>query len=524
MRISNKILTGRFTNNVNRTLEMINKYNNQIGTGKKVTKPSDAPEDISLILQFKRVIANLDQYSKNIDAGLSFLRETDNALLRTTEQLRLAKKLAVEAANDPSLFNDSSIQGLITEIEGIKEEIKLQANLQISGKYIFSGYSTKTKPYSDTSNGYRGDTFDILTKISDDKNIPINITGDVAFRESSVTGRIEDLTDPVGGITNLYFTDIPEEAGRLVTTFTAPGTYTGTDTANYRVEVVAANTTAGEVGGLSLSLIYNNGTGDVVIDTVAAVGGIASTETINFVADNGLTFSTDVDLTNTTQTLTVGEVTNSFDVAGDVRFTVSDGTNNTSAEIIFTAGVTYTAAQVETIINTAISNGTPAAPTISFSFDVDGNPVFAIDPRDSDGVMEFVDTSTGTNQTTKGRLRDMFSITEGFKNAFGVLDDLRQAIIDKDQEEVDFQIARLDNVEAEVLKSEGIVGARERLLERDQLHIEGLIDERRKLMSALEDADATEAITGLTNQQNVYESVLYYGALMQRTSLLDFLR
>ena len=475
MRIANKILTNRFINNVNRTLELINKYNNQIATGKKVTKPSDAPESISLILQFKRVIANIGQYSKNIDAGLSFLRATDSALLTTTGQLRIAKKLAIEAANDPSLFSDSSITGLITEVEGIKEEIKLQANLQVSGKYIFSGYSTKTKPYSDTSNGYRGDAFEILTKISDDKNVPINITGDVAFRESSVTGKIVDITDPVGGITNLYFTNIPEEAGKLVTTFTAPGSYTGTDSGNYRVEVTAANTTAGEVGGLSLSLIFNDGTIDTVIDTVAAAGGTASTETITFAASNGLAFSTDVDLSGATQILTVGELTNSFDVAGDVRFTVSDGTN-TSAEIIFTAGVTYTAAQIETIINTAISNGLPAAPTISFSFDVDGNPVFEIDPRDSNGIMEFTDTSTGTNQTTRGRLRDMFNITAGFKNAFGVLDDLKQAIIEKDQEEIDLQIARLDNVESEVLKNEGIVGARESSLESDQINLECLKD------------------------------------------------
>ena len=44
------------------------------------------------------------------------------------------------------------------------------------------------------------------------------------------------------------------------------------------------------------------------------------------------------------------------------------------------------------------------------------------------------------------------------------------------------------------------------------------------LMSGLEDSDPTEPITSLTNQQNAYESVLYYGALIQRTSLLDFLR
>ncbi len=523
MRIANKILTDRFAEHVNSTLDKINRYNNQIATGKKVNKSSDAPDDISLILQFKRAVANLDQYSKNIDAGLSFMRVTDNALLASTEQVRLARKLAIEAANDPTLFSDSSIQGIVTDLAGIKEEIRGQANTQLAGKYVFSGYSTKTKTYSDTSNGYRGDTFDILTKIANDKTVPTNITGDVAFRESSLTGEIADLSKPVGGLINLYDSTVPEAAGKLITAFTPPGLYTGVSSGNYRVEVQTANTTVGEVGGLVLELIFNDGTVDTVIDTVAAAGGTAATETINFVADNGLTFFTAVDMTDATQTMAVGNLANSFDAAGDVRFTISDGTN-TSAEVIFSAGVTYTQTQVETVINAAIAAGTPAAATINFSFDSNGKPVFEIDPRDASGTMEFTDTSIGTNPTTKGRLFDMFSVTTGYKNIFGVMDDLIAAVNSKDQGAVELQISRLDNAEAAILKSESIVGARERSLENNQSHLQTIRDERVKLLSNLEDADPTEAITKLTNQQNAYESILFYGALLQRTSLLDFLR
>jgi flagellar hook-associated protein 3 len=639
MRIANKTLTDRFAANVNRAMELINRYNNEIASGKKVNRPSDAPDDISLILQFKRTIANVDQYGKNVDAGLSFLRATDSALLASVEQGRKARKLAIAAANDPTLFSDSSIAGLISDISGLKEEIREQANTQLSGKYIFSGYSTKTKTYSDTSNGYRGDNFSIHAKISDDSTVPINITGDVAFRESSIAGELADITKPVGGVTEMYFTNnVPEAAGKLTATVQNPGSYTGTVTGTYRVVVNTSNTTAGDTAGLVLDLEFTDGTTDAagnliysVVDTQAAVGGVAN-EVVTL-TDNGLSFDVNLDLLGATQTVpaimaantngnistggtialnqsggpftgvagndyyvevvtanavagdlagmqvqlmrsgvAVGGVVNvpagagpnnvvlgtvdgvtfdanitvggavfnvaersdgftsgalslleTYDVAGEVRFTVSDGTN-TSADIVFSAGTIYTTAQIEAIIDNAIAAGSPAAPTIDFYYDADGNPVFEIVPRDSTGTMEFVDLSVGTNQSTKGRIRDMFGITAGYKNIFGVLDDLMLAINEKNHDFVKLQISRLDNVEGEMLKSEGIAGTVERSLEDTKSHLESIRDEQIELLAALEDADPTESITNLTNQQTLYDATLYYGSLIQRKSLLDFLR
>ena len=640
MRIANKILTSRFAYNVNNTLDLINKYNSQIATGRKVDKPSDAPENISLILQFKRGLANIEQYGKNIDAGLSFLRATNNALIASVEQGRSARKLAVNAANDPTLFSDTAITGLITDISGMKEEIRSQANTQLSGKYIFSGYSTKTAAYNASSNGYNGDTFYINAKISDNNVVPINVTGDVAFRESVVTGTLEDnSSDPVGGVTEVNFdNNIITAAGELTTSVIAPGAYTGSSTGKYRVVVNNANTTAGEVGGLVLDLQFSNGTVDgfgnlvyATVDTVAAVGGVAATETITL-TDNGLSFGVDVDLLNATSRVSLndngnltantgtidlnrtnpytgpsdlnefyvqivtsnvaaGDLTgmqvqlmrngiaagavinvpagagpnnvvlgtvngvdfdaditagaalqfnagersdgytynlgaagslNSFDVTGDVNFTVSDGTN-TSAAIVFTAGTTYTTTQVEAIVNAAIAAGTPQAPTISFDYNADGEPTFSIDPRDSTGVMELDDLSAGSNLSTQSRLQDMFNITEGYKNIFGVLDDLNAAIIAKSSDDLQVVIGRLDNVEGEMLKSTGVVGAVERSLGNNKDFLEKVKDEKVTLLSSLEDADPTESITKLTNQQTAYDAILYYGSLIQRRSLLDFL-
>lgn len=552
MRIANKTLTDRFANNVNTTLDLINKYNNEIATGKKIATPSDAPDDISLVLQFKRSLANIEQYGKNIDSGISFLRATNDALIASVEQGRIARQLTVNAANDPSLFSDSAITGLITDIQGIKEEIMAQANTELSGKFIFSGYSTKTAAYGTSSNGYRGDTFNIMAKTSDNNTVATNVTGDVAFRETEIIGNITglDVNDPadtilIGGITERYDNiRITEDKGKLVTSLpsppnTTPITYTGSETRNYRIIVTAANTTAGQVGGLDLSLEYTNGSvdanGDLIynnIETINAVGGIASTETFTFAATDGLTFEVDVDLEDATNTLEVwdpanitnpGDMVNSYDVTGDVAFTVSDGTN-TSQVILFSAGNTYNATQIKNIIDAAIAGGSPQAPTISFDYDSEGRPVFSIDPKDVTGTMEFVDLSVGTNDSSRGSLRDMFSITEGFKNIFGVLDDLINAIENKSHEDVELILSRLDNVEGEMLKNTGIVGARERSLSNNQQFLQKVKDEKVSLLANLEDADPAESITRLTNQMTMYDAILYYGSLIQRRSLLDFLR
>lgn len=118
----------------------------QVSSGKRIETASDSPDQISEMLQVRSDIARNQQVQTNLT---SYKLETDtatNALQQASSILDSAKSLT-SSGLDGSL--DPSMQAnLVQEVQSLMQDMTGIANTKVNGRYVFSGDSDQTAPYT----------------------------------------------------------------------------------------------------------------------------------------------------------------------------------------------------------------------------------------------------------------------------------------------------------------------------------------------------------------------------------------
>jgi flagellar hook-associated protein 3 FlgL len=151
----------------------------QVSTGKKVTKPSDDPVAASDILRINSQKSEGEQYLRNLTFAKSKLQFTDNALDSVEQMVERARTLALMSFSDPQ-----SALGYLTEINGLRDQLVSSANTAYAGRYIFGGSVTTQAPYVKGSSGavtYNGNSEDVLMQINRTVSVQTQIAGSSLF-------------------------------------------------------------------------------------------------------------------------------------------------------------------------------------------------------------------------------------------------------------------------------------------------------------------------------------------------------
>ena len=186
MRITQRAVTLSSLQGLNSNLAALNKLQQQLTSGKTISKPSDSPTGTNTSLQTRKAIAGNDQYGRNISDGKTFLDSTDSALQDMLTQVRRVRDLTVQALNNGAT-SDSSQQAIATEVAGIRESLIGQANQVVQGRPLFGGVTAGSKAYDATGayvgvGGTAGVPVQPLTRrVSDVETIRVDLTGPEAF-------------------------------------------------------------------------------------------------------------------------------------------------------------------------------------------------------------------------------------------------------------------------------------------------------------------------------------------------------
>jgi len=192
MRITDGMLITNFLNDYNNNLERLQKNQNMLSTGKRISRPSDDPVAVATSLRIRTDMTRNDAYTKNADDAKSWLDITDTALNQLGSLLQRTRELAVQGAN--GTLTQEDMQKIANEIERLKAQMIQVGNTQYNGRYIFAGFKTTTQPFSETNNSYSGDKGLIEFEVGAGGNkIAVNVTGDKVFNVD-LTGTSQLLT------------------------------------------------------------------------------------------------------------------------------------------------------------------------------------------------------------------------------------------------------------------------------------------------------------------------------------------
>ncbi len=197
--------------NLNTSYGKLGKLQEQLYSGKKITRPSDDPVIAIKGMSYRTELDRTTQYKRNIGEANTWLDTTDDALGQAGEILNRVKELVVQAANDTNVVEDR--EKMQKEMEQLKRQLQDIANTQIGDKYIFSGTQTDKPLYVDgvpnpnIVPGTTGLDADIEIDVFEAVRINVNTPGKDMFEE------IDNFMDTI--ITTLQ-TGTGEEIGELL--------------------------------------------------------------------------------------------------------------------------------------------------------------------------------------------------------------------------------------------------------------------------------------------------------------------
>jgi flagellar hook-associated protein 3 FlgL len=183
MKVSTSMFFDKASTQLGNVQGSLAKTQEQLSTGKQITKPSDEPDKASLVTRLESEIARQKSYQGNIKSMETRLLGEETALKNTSEVMFRMKELAVQAANDTLSAADRKTISL--ELNELRNQILSLANSQDSnGNYFFAGSRVSQVPFGPDAKGvivYKGDQTRMVVAVGDNRRMNLNIPGSDAF-------------------------------------------------------------------------------------------------------------------------------------------------------------------------------------------------------------------------------------------------------------------------------------------------------------------------------------------------------
>lgn len=183
MRISTAFSFQRAVQDVQNNLVEIGKLQTQIGSGKKLLRPSDGPTESARSVDLNQAISRLDQFERNRSFADQKLGLVDATLTSVNNVLQRVRDLAIQANSSGQTNETRNI--IKTEIQQRLNELLDYANTRDGGgDYLFAGGKGKTQPFALTAGGtvYNGDQSPLNLQISSNRTIDVGESGYEVFQ------------------------------------------------------------------------------------------------------------------------------------------------------------------------------------------------------------------------------------------------------------------------------------------------------------------------------------------------------
>lgn len=210
MRVTNNIMTDSLMRYLTSQNEALFERQTIIASQKRINKPSDDPMGMGKVLDYRQTLESIEQYQTNIQNGTMRLEVTEADLNLVDDLLEYVKAIAQTEANGTT----TSRQQAAEDVKNLYDQVLDLANSKLNDNYLFSGYQTKTAPFSrdelqattydQYTVTYNGDAGDARFMVADNTQISINADGRTIFHNAAAGGVniFDAMRDLIVGLEN----------------------------------------------------------------------------------------------------------------------------------------------------------------------------------------------------------------------------------------------------------------------------------------------------------------------------------
>jgi flagellar hook-associated protein 3 FlgL len=136
----------QFLYQLNRISDRMSSAQRQISTGVKLASVGDDPDQVSTLLNARANLAAAEQIQSNLGRVTAEVDAAEQALQTAVQLFERVRSLGTQGATGTQ--SAGSRLAIAQEISGVLEQMVALTGTQVEGRYIFSGDSDRTAPYT----------------------------------------------------------------------------------------------------------------------------------------------------------------------------------------------------------------------------------------------------------------------------------------------------------------------------------------------------------------------------------------
>lgn len=145
MRITHRMIADTVNFNLQRSLNRLDKYSNQLSTGKVFQRPSENPVGVGRVMSYTSAVNRNEQFRLNMNQTTGWLDNTEFSLQNGLDALQRIRELSIYGANESLTAEDR--RAIAPEVLEFINHLVGVANTETNGLYIFGGHQTLEAPF-----------------------------------------------------------------------------------------------------------------------------------------------------------------------------------------------------------------------------------------------------------------------------------------------------------------------------------------------------------------------------------------
>lgn len=151
----------------------------QLSSGKALSKPSDSPTSTVSAMQFRSEIRTNEQWSRNAADALGWLGTIDQTLTSSLGSVRRARDLTLQGLNSGAVSPEAK-EAMAAEIDALRESLIGVANTTYLGRPVFGGTTSGSAAYT-PAGAYAGSTTAVTRTVGAGAQVRVEETGPEVF-------------------------------------------------------------------------------------------------------------------------------------------------------------------------------------------------------------------------------------------------------------------------------------------------------------------------------------------------------
>ncbi len=159
-------------------LSALQKLQEQLSSGKRLSRPSDAPVATGEAMLLRAQLARSDQYVRNAADGLAWLGTADTALTGSLPLTGRVRDLVLQGLNDT--VDADGRAALAAEVDALRASLQDIAETRYLDRPVFGGNSASPRAFT-PDGSYAGDQGAVVRTVAPGTTMSVNVTGDAVF-------------------------------------------------------------------------------------------------------------------------------------------------------------------------------------------------------------------------------------------------------------------------------------------------------------------------------------------------------